>query len=126
MAQSATFAAAAPSMIQPTVQERVLLFIRQLLVTGELAPGTKVRVEAIAAHCRVSPVPVREALKQLQNEGVVINEPRRGYWVAKLGYDDFMELQHIAALLETEAITLAVPELDDDDVERMTAFRIEM
>ena len=126
MAQSATFASAAPSMIQPTVQETVLLFIRQLLVTGELAPGTKVRVEDIADHCGVSPVPVREALKQLQNEGVVVNEPRRGYWVAKLGYDDFLELQHIATLLETEAIRLAVPHLTDDDVERMTRFRLEM
>ncbi len=126
MAQSATFAVAAPSMIQPTVQERVLLFIRQLLVTGELAPGTKVRVEDIADHCAVSPVPVREALKQLQSEGVVVNEPRRGYWVAKLSFDDFLELQHIANLLETEAIKLAVPRLTGDDAERMTRFRLEM
>ncbi|MGZ7021318.1 MAG: GntR family transcriptional regulator, partial [Ilumatobacteraceae bacterium] len=124
MAQSATFASAAPSMLQPTVQERVLLFIRQLLVTGELAPGTKVRVDDIADHCGVSPVPVREALKQLQNEGVVVNEPRRGYWVAKLGYDDFSELQQITALLETEAIRLRVPHLTDDDIDRMTGFRL--
>ena len=126
MGKRATFASAPPSMTQPTVQEMVLLYLRQLVVTGELPPGAKVRVEDIAEHCRVSPVPVREALKQLQNEGIVINEPRRGYWVAKLSYDDFSELQHITALLETEAIRLRVPHLTDDDLARMTGFRLDM
>ena len=115
-----------PPEFQPTVQEMVLLYIRQLLATGELAPGAKVRVDDIAERCRVSPVPVREALKQLQNEGVVINEPRRGYWVAKLSYDDFYELQHVTALLETEAIRLSVPHLTDADLEQMTQFRRDM
>jgi DNA-binding GntR family transcriptional regulator len=126
MSQRATFVSAPPSMIQPTVQEMVLLYIRQLLATGELAPGAKLRVDDIAEHCRVSPVPVREALKQLQNEGVVINEPRRGYWVAKLSFDDFSELQHITSLLETEAIRLRVPHLRDADLDRMTHLRVEM
>ncbi len=103
-----------------------MLYLRRLLVTGELPPGAKIPVDKIAEACGVSPVPVREALKQLQNEGVVVNEPRRGYWVAKHSREEFSEIQEITALLEREAIRLGVPLLTDEDIKRMDQYRVEM
>lgn len=125
MANFAAFSSA-PPVRQPSVPETVLLYLRRLLVTGELAPGAKIPVDAVAKRCGVSPVPVREALKQLQNEGVVVNEPRRGYWVAKHSSEEFAEIQDITTLLEREAIRLGATHLTDEDIERMDAFRIEM
>ncbi len=125
VAERATFASA-PPVIQPTVPEMVLLYLRRLLVTGELSPGSKVPVDAVAKTCNVSPVPVREALKQLQNEGVVVNEPRRGYWVTTHSREEFAEVQHITSLLEREAIRLGAPNLTDEDILRMDDYRIEM
>lgn len=125
MAEQATFASA-PPVRQPSVPETVLLYLRRLLVTGELAPGAKIPVDIVAKTCGVSPVPVREALKQLQNEGVVINEPRRGYWVAKHSSQEFAEIKDITTLLEREAIRLGAERLTDEDIERMDAYRIEM
>jgi DNA-binding GntR family transcriptional regulator len=113
-------------MRQPSVPETVLLYLRRLLVTGELPPGAKIPVDAVAKRCGVSPVPVREALKQLQNEGVVVNEPRRGYWVAKHSSEEFAEIQDITTLLEREAIRLGAAHLTDEDIGRMDQYRIEM
>ena len=125
MATKATFLSA-PPVHQPSVTEMVLLYLRKLLVTGELLPGHKVPLDLIAKNCGVSTVPVREALKQLQNEGIIINEPRRGYWVATHSAEEFVELQHITSLLESEAIRLGAPNLTDEDIERMDRYRIEM
>jgi DNA-binding GntR family transcriptional regulator len=120
-----TFVSAPPSR-QPSVPETILLYLRRLLVTGELAPGAKIPVDIIAKNCGVSAVPVREALKQLQNEGVVINEPRRGYWVARHSIEEFTEIQDITALLECEAIRLGAARLTDEDIDRMDRYRVEM
>lgn len=124
MTEQSTFASA-PPVRQPSVPETVLLYLRRLIVTGELAPGTKIPLDLVATTCGVSPVPVREALKQLQNEGVVINEPRRGYWIAKHSREEFIEIQEITSLLEAEAIRLGAANLTDEDIKRMDAFRIE-
>ena len=61
----------APPVPQPSVHEGVLHYLRKLIITRELAPGAKIPLDAVAPTCGVSPVPVREALRQLQNEGVV-------------------------------------------------------
>jgi len=116
----------APPLSQPSVHEMVLHYLRRLLVTGDLPPGAKIPVDAVAQACGVSPVPVREALRQLQNEGIVVNEPRRGYWVARHSRSEFNELQHITLLLEREAIHLGAAHITAADVTRMDAYRVEM
>ena len=100
----------------PTAQEAVLAEIRRLLVTGELAPGTPVRQEAVADRLAVSRVPVREALKVLEGEGHVVYLPRRGYVVSELSVADLSEVYRLRELLEAEAIRVAVPRLDDATV----------
>jgi DNA-binding GntR family transcriptional regulator len=100
----------------PTAQEAVLAEIRRLLVTGELAPGTPVRQEAVADRLAVSRVPVREALKVLEGEGHVVYLPRRGYVVSELSVGDLTEVYRLRELLEAEAIRVAVPRLDDATV----------
>ena len=125
MAADAVFISA-PPVPQPSVHENVLHYLRKLIVTGELAPGAKIPLDAVARTCGVSPVPVREALRQLQNEGVVINEPRRGYWIARHSREEFAELQHITLLLECEAIRLGAANITDADVDRMDGYRLEM
>jgi DNA-binding GntR family transcriptional regulator len=105
----------------PTAQEAVLVEMRRLLVTGELAPGTPVRQETVAERLGVSRVPVREALKVLEGEGQVVYHPRRGYVVAELSVDDLAEVYRLRELLEAEAIRVAVPRLDDATVEAIEA-----
>lgn len=100
----------------PTAQEAVLTEMRRLLVTGELAPGTPIRQEALADRLGVSRVPVREALKVLEGEGHVEYSAHRGYIVAELSIDDLVEVYRLRELLEAEAIRVAIPKLTEADL----------
>jgi len=105
----------------PTAQEAVLAELRRMLVTGELAPGTPVRQEALAERLGVSRVPLREALKVLEGEGHVVYAAHRGYVVAELSVDDLVEVYRLRELLEAEAIRAAVARLVDSDVDALRA-----
>ena len=105
----------------PTAQEAVLAALRELIVTGELAPGTPVRQEALAERLGVSRVPLREALKVLEGEGQVVYRPHRGYAVAELSVEDLLEVYRIRDLLEDEAVREAVPRLTPRDLDEISA-----
>jgi DNA-binding GntR family transcriptional regulator len=93
--------------------------LRDAIVRGDLAPGTKIRQEATAQQLGVSLIPVREALKALAGEGVVTYHPQRGYFVSELPADSVAEIYAVRDLLETEAERSAIPRLRPGDFERM-------
>lgn len=102
-----------------TVQHATLLWLRDKIATGVFASGSRLRQEALAEQCGVSVPPVREALKTLEAEGLVVYTPRRGYFVASLSYPELSENYRIRDLLESEATRLAVPTLGRDELGRM-------
>jgi DNA-binding GntR family transcriptional regulator len=102
-----------------TTQQYVLGELRRAILTGTLAPGTPIRQDALAERLGVSRVPLREALKILEGEGQVIYRPRRGYAVAELALEDFLEVYRIRQILEEEAVRQAIGKIDDDDVRRL-------
>ncbi|CAM5269322.1 GntR family transcriptional regulator [Streptomyces tanashiensis] len=91
-----------------TAQQFVLEELRRAITSGELRPGGPIRQEALAARFEVSRVPLREALKALEAEGLVVHHVHRGYFVAELSLDDLEEIYRIRELLETEAVRMAV------------------
>lgn len=109
----------------PTAQEAVLAELRRMISTGELAPGTPIRQDALAEQLDVSRVPVREALKILEGEGQVTYAAHRGYSVAELSADDLAEAYRLRELLEGEAIRTAVKRITDADLERIEAANLE-
>lgn len=102
-----------------TAQEAVLAEIRQQLLDGRLAPGESIRPDALGEELGVSAVPVREALRILEGEGHVHYRPHRGYVVATLDMDDLIDIYRIRELLETEAVSRAIPRLGADTVVRL-------
>lgn len=103
----------------PTVQEFVLVELRNALGTGELKPGQPIRQEAIAERLGVSRVPLREALKILEGEGRVIHQPHRGYHVPELSLSELHEVFWIRGILETQAARLATEQLTEADIDRI-------
>ncbi|MEU6624203.1 GntR family transcriptional regulator [Streptomyces litmocidini] len=99
-----------------TAQQFVLEELRRAITTGELRPGGPIRQEALAARFEVSRVPLREALKALEAEGLVVHHVHRGYFVAELSLDDLEEIYRIRELLETEAVRRAVRRMPDGTV----------
>jgi DNA-binding GntR family transcriptional regulator len=87
--------------------------IRQRIFSRELKPGERIDEQALARDFGISRTPLREALKVLQNEGLVKLVPRRGCFVAKLTERDLNEIYDMVGLLEgacaARAATLATP-----------------
>lgn len=106
----------------PTAQESVLAHMRAALTSGLLLPGQQIVQEDLAESLGVSRVPIRESLKILEGEGHVTYYPNRGYFVTELSAADLTELYRIRELLEAEALTLAVNEVNDADIVEITAI----
>jgi DNA-binding GntR family transcriptional regulator len=98
-----------------TAQDVVLAAMRRSILSGELAPGTRLRQEKLAAEFGTSRIPVREALRALEYEGLVRSEPYRGFTVTELDADDIEEVYDLRILLEGHAVRLALPLMTDDD-----------
>ncbi|ADP79571.1 GntR family transcriptional regulator [Pseudofrankia inefficax] len=81
--------------------------IRERIINGELAPGTRLREREIALALDVSRIPVREAFPQLEAEGFIVSEPRRGSVVTQLTLRDVEELFDVRTSLESLAARLA-------------------
>ncbi|MEM7531430.1 MAG: GntR family transcriptional regulator [Chloroflexota bacterium] len=94
-----------------TSAEKVILALRTAITTGELSAGTQIRQEEIAAQYKVSRMPVREAFRQLEAEGLLAVYPGRGAFVNRLTADEICEIYDIRILLECDAIRRAIPAL---------------
>src|ERR1700729_3406319 len=89
--------------------------LRDQIIRGEIPEGAQLRQDAIAAQYHVSRIPVREALRQLDAEGLIAIVPNRGAVVPALSPADIEELFSIRALLEPEVLKLSIPHLTEED-----------
>ncbi len=89
--------------------------LRDQIIRGEIPEGAQLRQDAIATQYQVSRIPVREALRQLDAEGLIAIVPNRGAVVPALSPDDIEELFSIRALLEPEVLKLSIPHLTEED-----------
>jgi DNA-binding GntR family transcriptional regulator len=100
-----------------TAQDVVLASVRKAILSGVLGPGARLRQEELADVFGTSRIPVREALRALEYEGLVTSVPHRGFTVTALDADDVEEVYDLRILLESEAVRLALPLLTDDDLD---------
>lgn len=106
--------------------QRVTENIRAIILSGELAPGSRIGQEALAERFGTSRIPVREALKRLESDGLVVLVPNSGAWVAKLDLDECVEIYKIRERIEPLALGEAVPRMSDEEIERLAALVEEM
>jgi len=105
-----------------TTQELVVDFLRDAILSGRLRGGARLIQDKVAADLNVSRVPVREALLQLEAEGLVRMEAHRGASVVWLAPEEITEIFEIRELLVTGAIRLVVPTLSDAQISRLEAI----
>lgn len=110
----------------PTAQELALLALREAIGSGELQPAQQVVQEDLSAIFGVSRVPLREALKTLEAEGLVTYFPHRGYFVTELSVADLREVYRLREILEAEALTLAVQECTTADLDVIEGLLVEL
>jgi DNA-binding GntR family transcriptional regulator len=91
--------------------------LREEIIRGTIPEGAQLRQDAIAIQYQVSRIPVREALRQLDAEGLITIVPNRGAVVPALSPSDVEELFTIRALLEPEILKHSIPRLTSADLE---------
>jgi DNA-binding GntR family transcriptional regulator len=96
-----------------TLAESITGRLRQLILDGQLPPGQSLRPADLAPRLGVSVMPIREALRILEAEGLVTFKPRIGARVAEISEEDVEELYLVRGALEGLAARLAVKNLTD-------------
>ena len=100
--------------------------IREMILTGEVDAGEPLRQATLAEQLQVSRIPIREALLQLETEGLVKFEPHKGAVATPLSIDTITELFDLRAILEPELFARSIPHLTDDDLRRASSILQEL
>jgi DNA-binding GntR family transcriptional regulator len=109
-----------------TAQHQAYCHIRRRILSGIIGPGERINLAEIADALLVSRMPVRDALRHLDAEGLVVMRPNRGASVIDLTPAEVEEYFQIRAALEGLGVSLAVPQLSDDDVEQLALANEQM
>ncbi|MGQ1798896.1 GntR family transcriptional regulator [Kocuria oceani] len=110
----------------PTLVALAASAIRKKILAGELQPGERLLEEPLTAELDVSRAPLREALRILESEGLVVTRPRRGSFVATLTDEDVYEIMTLRSALERMAFELGLPVKDSALLEPARAALEEM
>ncbi|MCM2505540.1 GntR family transcriptional regulator [Aureimonas altamirensis] len=94
-----------------TIAAQISKTLASRIIAGEIESGAKLRQDHIAEEFGASHVPVREAFRRLESQGLVVSEPRRGVRVAGFSLDEVREVAEMRAALEALALRNAVPHL---------------
>ncbi|WP_434778800.1 GntR family transcriptional regulator [Neisseria sp. Ec49-e6-T10] len=108
-----------------TLSSAVANSLRERILTGELVDGTQLIQETLSQEYGISRVPIREALRQLEAEGLITFEDHKGAKVTQLHLSDVLEMIQIRALLEKELIQRAIPLLTQTHLEHAKTCLIE-
>lgn len=106
-----------PRLRKQATHELVAAVLREAITTGHLKANQPLPQDEIAAQLSVSHIPVREALRQLQSEGLVTYQANRGATVSALTPEEIAEIYEIRAIMETAAIRRAAPRLTQAELD---------
>jgi DNA-binding GntR family transcriptional regulator len=91
----------------PTLRAHVVQMLSAGILSGKYKPGDRLNESQIARELNISRIPVREALSQLQEQGLVQNRERRGMFVTNITTEEVLQISSLRLILETEALRLA-------------------
>ena len=101
-------------------------FLRDAVLSGEYPPGSRIRQEDVALRFGASRLPVREALRILESEGLVTLVANTGAWVSHLSLEECQELYQIRERIEPLLLRYSLPELDSATLDELGALADEM
>lgn len=109
-----------------TVGEMTYAVLREAILSGVLANGTKLRQESLATMIGVSRIPVRSALMQLESDGLVVFTPRRGARVRSLAAETVEQIFDARILLECHALRLSMDNMTAERAGRLAELATRM
>jgi len=104
-----------------SMTDRVATELRRSILSGALAPGQTFSLREIAGMLEVSFIPVREALRNLESEGLIVTRPGRSARVAPLDADDLQAIYRLRRVLEPDLARRSCLQLSDAELDRLSA-----
>lgn len=108
MKQGGTDRTEEPGTVGRTLADTTYRRLRHDIIAGRLTAGSKLKLEGLANDYAVGMSPLREALTRLMGDLLVVSEGQRGFWVAPLSLEELDDVSRVRALIETEALNLAI------------------
>jgi DNA-binding GntR family transcriptional regulator len=109
-----------------TLKSHIFQGLRDAIVSGRYRPGDRLNESQIAREFGISRIPVREALMQLQEHGLVMNHERRGMFVTRLSEEDVQRINSLRVVLEAEALKLCRLKISKKDAARLNDIMTRM
>jgi DNA-binding GntR family transcriptional regulator len=106
--------------------ERVVAALRRAIIVGELEPGAHLKEPLLAQRFGVSRLPIREAIAQLEHEGLVRIEPRRGAFVIGVTEQDIADIYGCRLMLELAGIRRTARVIGAESLAELEALVVEM
>lgn len=100
--------------------------LRDMIVKGDLAPGERIIEQSLCDRLGLSRTPLREAIKTLASEGLILLQPNRGATVATLSTQDIEDTFRVIGVLEALAGEMACENLRDDDIAEIRVLHYQM
>ena len=101
------------------IREQTTNNIRDAIIQGEFEPGQRLYEKELCERTGVSRTSIREALRQLESEGIVTVIPNRGTCVAKLSYDEVKEIYEVRRVLESFAVKLFAERATETQIKKL-------
>lgn len=95
--------------------------LREGIMSGTVAEGTPLRQDELAEKFGLSRMPIRDAIRQLESEGLVVQEPHKGATVATMTVDDIVEIFDMRAMAECSALSIAFDALEQQTIDELEA-----
>ena len=105
-----------------TLRERIVSTIRNAVINGQLKPGARIAETEFAERFRISRTPIREAFRQLETEGFITVQPRKGAIVASFSEQDVSNFYDLRMVLEGYAARAATMTLTEEEIDRLEAL----
>lgn len=101
------------------LRDLVFEYLRNAILIGKLKPGQRLMEVKLAEELGVSRTPVREAIRKLELEGLVLMEVRKGAYVADVSIKDTIDVLEVRSVIEGLAASLAAKRIEDDEIEEL-------
>lgn len=103
-----------------TLKEQVVKLLRDAVFSGRIKPGQRLNESELSRDLGLSRIPVREALQKLQEQGLVVDVPRRGKFVINLSEEEIQKINSLRIILEGEALRLGRGKITPEGVRDLT------
>jgi DNA-binding GntR family transcriptional regulator len=107
------------SGVSTTMSALIASDIRAQILAGDLVPGQRLRQEQLATSHSTSRIPIREALRILERDGLVVFVPNRGAWIAEIDMAECVEIYKIRERLEPLALSESIRAMDLETLEKL-------